>query len=177
MLTFTRPPVLRLAALLGAITLAACSPKFDWREVRGADAPYVILMPGKPSSASRPINLDGTQVTMTMTAAEVDGVSFALGTAEMPDAAAAQAGVQSMKTAMVRNINGTIVQEKPSPAGTGIEIEARGAPDGSGGGQPRLLFARFIAKDKRIYQAVVVGREKSVSREAVDTFLTSFKTN
>lgn len=166
---------LKPALLASALFLLACSPKYDWREVRGAGAPFMVMLPAKPASHARPINLGGTQVTMTMTAAEVDGVSFAVGTAEMPDASQAQKALAAMKTALVKNIGGTIKQEKSSPAGTAptvIEVEASGA---SGNGQSRLLLARFVAKEQRIYQVVVVGPEQAVSREAADTFFTSFK--
>ncbi len=178
---FSCPSLLRLAAAAGVLLFAACSPKLDWREVHGANAPFVILMPAKPVTASRPIDLDGMPVTMSMTAAEVDGVSFALGTAELPDASKAQAALIAMKTAMVKNISGVVMHEKLlDPAGSQpatIELETRGTPGPDGAGEPRLLVARFAAKDKRVYQAVVLGHEKKVSREAVDTFLTSFKLN
>lgn len=168
------------AACAAVLTLSACSPKYDWREVQGAGAPYTVALPAKPSSLSRPINLDGTQVTMTMTAAEVDDVTFAVGTAELPDAAKAQQALAAMKTTLVKNIDGTIRQEKTTgsaAAPTSIEIEAIGEPSARTGGQPRVLFARFIAKDMRVYQIVVVGKEKAVTRELVDTFFTSFRTN
>jgi hypothetical protein len=161
-----------------ALTLSACNPTYNWREVRGTDATYSVTLPAKPASVSRPINLDGTQVTMTMTAAEVNDVTFAVGSIELPDAAKAQAALSVMKTALVKNIGGAIKQEKasgPANAPNEIAIEAIGSPGANTGGQPRLLFARFIAKDKRAYQVLVVGKEKAVSREAVDTFLTSFK--
>lgn len=160
-------------AAAGALTLSACSPKFDWREVRGGAVPYVAVLPAKPTTLSRPIDLDGVQVAMTMTAAEVDGVTFAIGSAEMPDAMQAQAALNKMKTALVKNINGSIQHEKSSASGA-IDIETGGSGND---GQARRLFARFVANDKRIYQVLVVGPEKKVSREAVDTFFTSFKLN
>jgi hypothetical protein len=163
-------------AACAALAMLGCTPKYDWREVRSTDAQFTILMPAKPTTLARPINLDGVQVTMTMTAAEVDGVTFAVGSVQLPDAAAAQAALSKMKTALVKNINGSIKHEKPSaksePVPT-IDIEA----DGNRNGQPYLLVARFAAKDKRAYQVIVVGREKAVSREAADTFLASFKLN
>jgi hypothetical protein len=113
-----------------------------------------------------------------MTAAEADDITFAVGTAELPDAAKAQQALGAMKTVLVKNIGGTIKHEKltgPAAAPTMIEIEAIGAPGASTGGQPRALFARFIAKDKRVYQAVVMGKEKAVTRELVDTFFTSLR--
>lgn len=156
--------------LAGLAWLQACTPTYNWRETRGPDAPYVVLMPAKPSSHSRPVDLNGIKVTMTMTAAEVDGVTFAVGTAELADAAQAGPALAAMKTAMVRNLEGTVIQERQlaAPAVPGMsEIEAAG--------QGRLMVARFVARDRRVYQAVVVGKEKAVPREAVDTFLTSFK--
>ncbi|HYD95127.1 MAG TPA: hypothetical protein VEC01_07370 [Noviherbaspirillum sp.] len=156
-----------LAGAACALLLAACSPKFDWREVRGGDAPFIVLLPAKPASHTRTIDLDGVKVAMTMTAAEVDGVTFAVGSAEMQDAAQAQQALAAMKTALVRNIGGSITQEKTAGPAT-IDVEAKGA-------QARVLIARFAARDKRIYQAVMLGNEKAISRDAADTFFTSFK--
>ena len=103
----------RKTLLLASLAwLQACNPTYNWRETRGPDAPYVVLMPAKPSSHSRPIDLNGIKVTMTMTAAEVDGVTFAVGTAELPDAAQAATALAAMKTAMVRNLAGTVRQER-----------------------------------------------------------------
>jgi hypothetical protein len=170
---------LRIAVLIAAVwALSACNPTYNWREVHGVDAPYSVTLPAKPASFSRPVNLGGAQVTMTMTAAEVDDVTFAVGTAELADAAEAQSALTAMKAALVKNIAGTIKQEKltgPAAAPSEIAIEAIGAPSANTDGQPRLLLARFIAKDKRVYQVIVIGKEKAVSREAADTFFTSFK--
>lgn len=166
--------------IICSLLLAACSPKFDWREVRGNDVPFVVTMPAKPATHAREVNLDGTQVLMTMTAAEIDGVTFAVGTAELPDATQAQKALAAMKTALIRNINGTLRHETSS--GTAeqpamMEIEAIGLPAANRDGEPYLLLARFIAKDKRVYQLLVVGKEKSVVRDAADTFFMSFKLN
>ncbi len=163
--------------MTGMLVLAACSPKFDWREVRGgSDARFSVLLPAKPASLSREVNLGAVTVAMTMTAAEVDGVTFAVGSARLPDAATAAAVLPAMKTALVRNINGTVQRETSSAPGQppSIEIEALGAA-GPQGAAPRLLIARFIAKDAQLYQIVVAGPAGKVSRDAVDTFLSSFQ--
>lgn len=179
--------VINTLAVASLIALCACTPKYDWREVRGSNAPFVVLLPAKPATISRPINLDGAKLTMTMTAAEVDGVTFAVGTAELPDAARAQAALAAMKTALVKNIGGTIKLEKSTSGAqanaaantqtTTVDIEASGAPGHDTKGQPRMLIARFVAQDRRVYQVIVVGREKAVTRDAIDTFFASFKAN
>ncbi|ABR91257.1 Uncharacterized conserved protein [Janthinobacterium sp. Marseille] len=170
-------------ALLGAaFTLSACSPKFDWREIRSNDAPYAVAMPSKPTTLTRQIDLNGTQVAMTMTASSVDGITFAVGSAELPDATLAQVSLSAMKTALVNNIGGTIKQEKTLTMAQGsaggqlavMEMQALGAASNE---PARVLFARFVAQDKRVYQLVVTGSEKVVKRELVDTFFSSFKLN
>jgi hypothetical protein len=170
--------ILLATSLIG---ISACSPTYDWREVRGPDAPFVVLLPAKPTTHTRDINLDGTQLPMTMTAAQVDGITFAVGSATLPDHAVPQAALTAMKTAMVRNIGGTIKREKaisiPGSTSPSIEVEAVGASGGKTAEQPILLLARFAEKDRRIYQAVVVGPEKAVARDQADTFFTSLKLN
>ena len=165
------------AALAAAILFTACSPKFDWRDYRSPATPYAVLFPGKPATQTRDVNLGEDKVSMHMAAAEVDGVTFAVGSAELPDAQRAQAAINAMKTTMAKNLNATISSEKQESTAAGgaqrstITMEAKGSRNG----EPMLLIGRFIAKDKRVYQAIVAGPEKNVDKEAADTFLTSFK--
>jgi hypothetical protein len=168
---FSLPSV--LAMLAAACVFAACSPTFDWRDYRSADAPYSALFPGKPSSHTRSINLDGMQVDMTMTAAEVNGNTFAVGSATLPDAGKAPAALIAMKTALIKNINGTATPATGSGSDNNIEIEVSGTQNG----KPILLVGRFLAQDKRIYQIIVLAKEKQVSRENIDMFMGSFKLN
>jgi hypothetical protein len=125
------------------------------------------------------INLDGQQVMMTMTAAEVDGVTYAVGTTTLPDTEKARLALGSMRTALVKNINGTIKLEKSLEdkvaATASLEIDALGLSHTKSGDQPMRLIARFIARDKQVYQVLIVGPEKAMTREAIDTFFTSFK--
>jgi hypothetical protein len=182
-MNFSRTYFRKTTLIASLLFLSACSPKFDWREVHSDTAAYVIALPTKPTTHTRNIDLKGSAVSMTMVASEVDGVTFAVGSAELPDAIQAQVSLAAMKTAMVNNIRGTIKHEKvlamPQSANTSgaialTEIEASGP---AANGQIRVLLARFLAKEKRVYQLVVVGPEKSINRESVATFFSSFKLN
>lgn len=167
--------------LASAAILAACSPKFDWREYRSPDTHFTALFPGKPAVLTREIDLDGKKVNLTMTASEVDGNTFAIGNAELASAELAQAALPAMKQALLNNIKGTVRSEKSSatasstPAGTrqrsSVSIEATGTQHG----QPALLVGRFVAQDKRIYQVIILGQESKLSRENIDTFMDSVK--
>lgn len=178
MFPITSTRLRRAACIAATALLLACSPKYDWREIRSADANFMAMFPGKPASHSRPVNLDGTQVTMSMTAADVDGVTFAVGSAVLADPTQAQTALLAMKTALTRNMAGTVRYDKSvaTPATPGMtEIEVAGPAGAGAGSQPRVLIARFATRERRVYQLVVVGAEKNISREQVDTFFSSFK--
>jgi hypothetical protein len=157
--------------LLAALLLSACSPKFDWRDFRSNDAPYAVLFPGKPASHTREVNLDGLSVKMTMTASDIEGTMFAVGSAELADADKAPAAVQAMKTAMLRNIGAA--QPVQTTRDGAFEVEAHGVNRGV----PMLMHGRFLARGKRVYQVIVIGPAKDFRKENVETFMSSFKLN
>jgi hypothetical protein len=159
-----------LAVAVGA-ALSACSPRFDWRDYRSTEAPYSVLFPGKPATHTRTVDLDGHATAMTMTAAEVEGTVFAVGSAALTDEFQARHATASMRTAMVRNIGGTVSKEAERDGA--VEIEAHGA----NGGRPLQLHGRFVARGNRAYQVIVMGPEKAIDAENIDTFIRSFKLN
>ncbi|WP_229425443.1 hypothetical protein [Massilia sp. Se16.2.3] len=144
-----------LALALAGALLLGCNPTYNWRDYSSPEAPFRVMFPAKPSTHTRSVNLDGMRVEMTMTAAEVEGVTFAVGTGMAPDTARAQAAVAAMKTAMVRNIGAT-VQREDARAASGSGEEARTSIDiealGNAHGQPTRLRGHFEARGKRFYQ-------------------------
>lgn len=108
-----------------------------------------------------------------MAASNVDGNTFAVGSATLPDAAKAPAALVAMRTALIKNI-GAADQAVAAPASdTALDIDVSGMQNG----KPVLLVGRFLAQDKRIYQIIVLAKEKQVSRENIDMFMGSFKLN
>ncbi|WP_226936269.1 hypothetical protein [Janthinobacterium sp. GW458P] len=170
-----------LATLATASVLSACSPKFDWRDYRSPDARFTALFPSKPAVLTREIDLDGKKVSLTMTASEIDGNTFAIGNAVLDSSEQAQAALPVMKTALLKNINGVVRSEKLASAASStaagshqrssLAIEATGTQQG----KPVLLVGRFVAQDKHIFQIIIVGEESKLSRETIDTFMDSVK--
>lgn len=167
-----------MTTLAAACAFSACSPKFDWRDYHSNDAPFTVLFPGVPATQTRMIDLDGVQVSMTMTASSVDGTTFAVGSAQLTDTAMTKTALIAMKTALLKNI-GAKTEETSNEANAAVrlkpsfEIEASGMQNGA----PVQLIGHFIAQDKRIYQVIVMGKEKQVSRENIDMFMDSFRLN
>ncbi|MBC3916825.1 hypothetical protein H8L32_05000 [Undibacterium sp. CY18W] len=157
--------------LSAAIGLAACSPQFDWRETRSNDAPFSILMPGKAVSDTKNMQLEGIDVKMTMLAGEAGGVSFAVGSTKAVDAGNAGLIMEAMKKGMIRNVQGNADNTRITPGG---DVEVRGKLRND---VPVLMVGRFLIRGPWVYQIVILGPEKTVSRDVIDTFMTSFKAN
>lgn len=177
-------PVPLLAPLLGLLlVLAACQPSYDWREIREPDAGYRILLPARPVSMERPIDLDGVPVTMSMTGARVGPVLFTVGAVVLPRADEHERthATEAMRSAMERNVRShetSIAQvEVPvldpagrpagSVAGTHIEVE------GEVNGQPSHMSATFVARGDRAWQAVMIS--PVADPEAAKLFHESFR--
>jgi len=175
---------MRLAlAALAASLLAACSPEYNWREVRSIEHGYLVMLPGKPASMTRQIRLEEAEVPMTMQGARVDETSFTVAVATLPDdrASTRQKAQAAMRAGMVRNIGGTervadarevtLVDASGAAKGRvpGVRVEA----DGSVQGKAMSMLAGFTARGSRAYQWVVIGPE--VRREEALTFLDSFR--
>lgn len=160
-------------AALSAAMLAGCSPTYNWRDYTSADGAFRVLFPAKPATHTRGIDLGGIKVDMTMTAAEVEGTTFAVGTAVAPDPALAQATLPAMRQALLRNIGAGDSAETQGAAagGAGLEVDAVG--EGNNG--PVRLVGRFVAKGARMYQVIVVGRPGAMPPEQTEQFLSSFK--
>ena len=160
------------ASLAAALFLSGCNPTYNWRDYSSTDAPYRIMFPAKPVTHTRSVDLNGMQVEMTMTAAEVEGAMFAVGTGVAPDAAQAQAAVAAMKTALVRNIGAKVERESTAAAGANAAVDIDAI--GSANGQPMKLRGHFEARGKRFYQVIVMGKASAMSAERTDQFISSF---
>ena len=155
-------------AMLAASLLAGCNPTYNWRDHASQEGRYQVLFPAKPATFTRPVDVDGLRVEMTMTAAEVDGATFAVGAATAPDAAHARAALPAMRLALLRNI-GAAEDAAPTPQDS-LDVDATGTANG----KPMHLHGRFEARGERFYQVIVLGPANAVPPEQVEQFLTSF---
>ncbi len=171
------------AAIAISAVLAGCSPEHDWREIRAEDARFLVMLPARPSTLTRPIDLDGQRLEMTMHGAQAREVSYTVGTATLPDVSdvSRERALAAMRLAMVRNIAGTerasrpvevaLVDPSGQPVGRvqGVEIEAVGRMRD----REAVLVARFVGTGAQVWQAVVLGPQ--VGRENAALFLESLK--
>ena len=173
---------IRAALISAALALSACSPDYNWREIRPVDGGYHVMLPARPASMSRQINLDGLPVTMTMSGARVDEQRFTVGAAVLPDddPATREKATAAMRAAMVRNIDGreSALADVQVPvldgAGRtkatqpGVRIDATGRH----GERPAHMSAQFVARGRRAWQVVVIGPapDPEHARQFLDSF-------
>lgn len=154
---------------------AGCNPALNWREVRSNDAGYTVLLPAKPTSFERSVDLDGLKVMMNMTATEANGASFAVATAVITDEAQRTSALMAMQTAMTRNIQGEVTEQKTITLKNGASvIQIRATGKAARNGEQLVLFARFLMHGTRVFQVVALGPKDKLDAETADTFLNSF---
>lgn len=176
----------RRAVLLAACALlAACSPRFDWREVRLPEQRCVLALPDKPQTAQREVELPGVRVPMTMVSTGVGATLFAVGVAQLPapmaEPASVAATVALFRDGLLRNVGAGAPQLKPAtlaaPAGRSLRhgeaLTAAGRVDANG--RKTVLAARFFVVDDRLYQVVALGSDGELSPLVLDTFFDSFR--
>ena len=168
-----------IAVFLIVLSITACSPKYDWRDVQGVDAPYTVLMPDKPSRLSREIQLGQQKVTMHMTAAKIDDVKFAVGAVKMPDATQAHAALAVIKNMLLKNMAGTITEEKTTVSNEGGKLTVNDQFSVISSASSLCMSGRLVARDVWAFEVLVVGPEQVMKSDdvgiAVDMFLGSFK--
>jgi hypothetical protein len=166
----------KLSALISLVVMSACSPKFDWREIRNDEANFVVLLPSKPAVFSREIQLEDVKVTMKMQAAKVDDINFAVGFFQTDNNSDKAKLLAAMKTGMLKNIQGKEVIEGDKNQNPSNKSHITAVGKLASGGNVKMV-AQFVSQGPWLYQVVVMGDEKQLTPEVVDMFMTSFKLN
>lgn len=114
---------------------------------------------------------------MNMLAAEVSHVTFAVGAATLSDATQAHAALTSMRTALLRNIDGQALSQPIDKDWRAPDEAMELVANGSANGRPIRLVALLVTKDARIYQVLMMGDEHHMPRQSIQTFFSSFQSH
>lgn len=157
-------------ALVLVAGLVACSPTFNWREVRPS-TDLVALFPCKPDVTSRTLRLAGVKVAARMSSCSTGGMTFAVLHVDMANPALLVPAVAELKAGAVANLGGRSVSVSEG-GWAGIDgalpvqrlVLAGQRPDGLEIHARAILFAHGL----RVYQATVTGND--MDADAVDVF-------
>jgi len=170
--------------------LAACSPRFDWRESRQPEAGYVVALPARPQTATREIAFEhpagAVRAEMTMLSSGVGAALFAVGSVRLPpfaleSPAALDTTLAWFSDGLLRNVlaKQSIPADIGPPAGLGGRsvraARAFSATGTAGSGRTAQLAVRLYVVDDRLFQLVALGAEGEIAPQALDTFFDSFR--
>lgn len=163
----------RMAIVLWVLVLSGCSPQFDWRVVSVGDGVVTGVLPDRPRTESRQVEIGGQTIELSMTMAEAGDVLFALGHAPLPDEllvdrAAARVLGNSLIASFYRNLN--LAPPDPLPAlGERFVVEGAG-PDG-----PMRIEAVVGLGRNAMIEAVVMATQQAFARAPVQDFWSGLK--
>lgn len=170
-----------LSLLLIIFTFSACSPKFDWRDVRDEENHFQILMPGKAANAQRDIELNGLKVKMKMTASEVENINFLIAYVHLPldqndlenSKKQQLSTLNAMKEGMLKNIQGQWISDTQTNKVKNTEFALGLAPNS----KKLKMLVRFEQRGDYLIQVVMLGEDKSFNFDAAEMFFDSYKWN
>lgn len=173
------PFISRAGALAALLSLGACSPTFNWRELRLDGTPLLALMPCKPEVASRAVPLAGTPTELHMHSCEAGGLRFAVAWADVGNAAQVPVALAAWRSASLQSM-----RMAPPPADdptTQWAVTVTGAPSVQGvkaqgtdpQGQPVQTRAAYFAQSTQVYQAAVYGAK--LPDEALEPFFAGLR--
>ena len=189
-LTATAP-----AALFVAFALAACSPAFNWREIRPDNSGLSLLFPCKPEKAEKMVPLGGPPTNLILLGCDTGGATFAVAMADIGDASKAPAVLEQWQNLTLANMKAPLIPAAAASATAAqavqgtlptqralikvpgadllwppVLLKARGQRPGGGG---VTGHAAYFSRGTQVFQ-VVLYADKVLPEES-ETFFSSLK--
>ena len=174
-----------IAAAIGAalLALAACSPTFNWREVRPESTRLSLLLPCKPDKAQKKVPLGGRPTELALLGCDAGELTFAVGSADLGDASLVAPVLAQWQTATLANMKAA----PPTPGAAAASLSPLKVPGADALPTPVLVVAQgqradgspvaghaaYFAQGSQVFQVVVYG--KKIPPELADTFYSSLK--
>jgi hypothetical protein len=193
-----RGPWASALVILTTLSLLACTPQYDWREVRNEAPAWIATFPGKPVEVTRQVVLPAIKgpVTLTLRSSRVNDTMFAVGWVSVqpldPKALGQKQPMreiqQALEVAMLKNIQADEMQIKRqtdiSVPGSGElkarQINAQGRLQTGQNQAPTeaALWMRTLTIEKPlsiVLEVIVVGPKANVAEEVAMQFIDSLR--
>jgi len=161
--------VIRIGLILClAGMLAACSPDYNWRQVAVGDGAVQAIFPDKPQNYERSLNFSGHDVSFGLTSVNVQGASFTVAYAPLPETLRADAGAsRQLADAVLRSLYHNLGAQEPA------QLPELGKPfviDGAGPKKPLRLRATVWLTNRALVEGLVMAEQESFPAEQADEF-------
>ena len=167
-----------LMCVTALLSLLACSPAFNWREVRPDNTRLSLLLPCKPDKAEKIVPLGGRATTLSMLGCETAGATFAVAVADVGVAGQAAPVLvlwQDLTLANMKAAAGSrqLLALKIPGASVAVPVVRVLAQGQRADGTPVSGQAAYFAQGSQVFQAVVYADR--LSPEVAETFFSSLK--
>ena len=156
------------------LSLAACNPTFNWRDVRPDGTALSLLMPCKPDKAQKTVPLAGQPTELMLLSCDAGGVTYAVAVADVKDASRVTATLAQWQSATLANM-------KAVPS-SGAAIKLTGLASGAmlvkatglrANGQAVSSQAAYFAQGSQVFQAVMYADK--IAPDAAEPFFSGLK--
>jgi hypothetical protein len=167
---------LSTAGLVAMLALAACSPTFNWREVRPEGTRLNLLLPCKPDKAQKVVPLGGQATTLSMLGCDAGGATFAVAVADVGDAARAASVLALWQDLTLVNMKAApgsrqLLALKIPGAAVGVPVSRVQAQGQRADGTAVSGQAAYFAQGSQVFQVVMYAPQ--IAPEVAETFFTS----
>lgn len=179
-----RPAWWALLTLSFILGLAACSPVFNWREVRPDNTRLSLLLPCKPDTAQKTVPLGGRPTGLAMLGCDAGGATFAVAVADIGDAVQAGPVLAQWQALTLANMK---APPPGAPGGGATQVQALKLA-GAAAQPPAVLVkaqgqradgtavsgqAAYFAQGSQLFQVVVYAGK--LAPDVAETFFSSLK--
>jgi hypothetical protein len=151
----------------------------QWQTFSSKEGGFTLSLPGKPQEQRQPVGTAAGSVNAIMYIAEVGGTAFGVGYGDYPGSAVnvdPQAVLKGARDGAAKNVNGTVVTEKPIELagypGLEIVVETPASAKVPGGAMYR---ARLYLVGNRLYQVIYVALKKDDHPDEYQKLFDSFQ--
>ncbi|SFC08634.1 hypothetical protein SAMN05216344_108170 [Polaromonas sp. OV174] len=173
-----QPLTFYAAALSALLALAACSPAFNWREVRPENTRLSLLLPCKPDKAQKMVPLGGQPTMLSMVGCDAGGATFAVAVADLGDASKAASVLAQWQSLTLANMKAApgAAQLRPlkvpgaalQPPAVHVVALGQRADGSAVNGQ-----AAYFAQGSQVFQVVLYAGQ--IPSDVAETFFSSLK--
>ena len=165
-------------ALVAFMALAACSPTFNWREVRPEGTALSLLLPCKPDKAQKVVPLGGRATSLSMLGCDAGGVTFAVAVADVGDAAQAAPVLAQWQTLTLANMKAASSSQQPLAlkipgASSSLPVARLQAQGQRADGTAVSGQAAYFAQGSQLFQVVMYAPR--IAPDVAETFFASLK--
>ena len=168
------------AGLAGALTLAlaACSPAFNWREVRPDGTRLNLLLPCKPDKVQKLVPLGGQATSLSMLGCDAGGATFAVAVADVGDPAQAAPVLALWQDLTLANMKAAAGSRQPLAlkipgAAAGQPVVRLQALGQRADGVAVSSQAAYFAQGSQLFQVVMYAPQ--LAPEVAETLFSSLK--